>query len=98
LHRPLRWRNDQRVKLVTMSMIVVALAVSAACGSDDEPSETTTDVGIANPASVFCVEQGGTLEFVDDSDGQLAYCNLPDGTRIEEWEYYRSQNPTVTEP
>jgi uncharacterized protein len=86
------------MRLVTVSVFVLALAGSTACGSDAEPTGTTTDVGIANPASVFCVEQGGTLEFVDDSDGQLAYCNLPDGTRIEEWEYYRSQNPTVTEP
>jgi uncharacterized protein len=90
--------DDQRVKLVAVSMIVVAMAGSAACGSDAEPTGTTTDVGIANPAAVFCIEEGGTLEIVDEDGGQLAYCNLPDGTRVEEWEYYRSQNPTVTEP
>jgi uncharacterized protein len=84
------------MRLVTLSMLVLASAGSAACGSDAEPSETTTDVGIANPAAVFCIEQGGTLEIVDEAGGQLAYCNLPDGTRIEEWEYWRSQHPTAT--
>lgn len=61
-------------------------------------SATTTSVAqIANPASVFCVEQGGTVEIVDEADGQVGYCNLPDGTRIEEWEYYRAQNPDAPE-
>jgi uncharacterized protein len=84
------------MRLVTVSMFVLALTGSTACGSDAEPTEPTTDVGIANPAAVFCIEQGGTLEIVDEAGGQLAYCNLPDGTRIEEWEYWRSQNPTAT--
>ena len=65
------------------------------CGDDDvDPSDTTT--GLANPASVYCEEQGGTVEIVDEPDGQVGYCNLPDGTRVEEWEYFRSQDPTAT--
>lgn len=76
----------------------VSLAMLVACGDESEPtgtgsSDTTTPAGqIANPASVFCVEQGGTVEIVDDAIGQVGYCNLPDGTRVEEWEYYRSQS------
>jgi apolipoprotein N-acyltransferase len=53
---------------------------------------------IANPASEFCEQQGGTLEIVDEAGGQVGYCTLPDGTRIEEWEYYRSMNPDATSP
>jgi uncharacterized protein len=87
--------DDRDVRLISVSMVVLALAGSAACGSDAEPSEMTSDVGIANPASVFCVEQGGTVEIVDEAAGQVGYCNLPEGTRIEEWEYFRSQNPTA---
>lgn len=74
---------------------VVASAVLAGCGSDADPSETTP-VGLANPASVFCVEQGGIVDIVDEPDGQVGYCELPDGTRVDEWEYFRSQNPTAT--
>ena len=57
--------------------------------------DTPTPAGIANPASDFCVEQGGTVEIVDESGGQVGYCNLPDGTRFEEWEYFRSQSSTT---
>jgi putative hemolysin len=70
---------------------VLALAVLGACGDDTQPAETTVSPGIANPASEFCIEQGGTVEIVDEEDGQVGYCNLPDGSRVEEWEYMRSQ-------
>lgn len=70
---------------------VFAIAALAGCGNDSRPSDTTAPTQLANPASVFCVEQGGTVEIVDESGGQVGYCNLPDGTRVEEWEYYRSQ-------
>jgi putative hemolysin len=73
--------------------LLLATTALAACGSDAEPSDTTTDTEIANPASEFCVAQGGTVEIVDEDDGQVGYCNLPDGTRIEEFEYFRSENP-----
>jgi len=76
--------------------LLLATVGLAACGSDAEPTDTTPDVGLANPASVFCVEQGGTVEIFDEADGQVGYCNLPDGTRVEEWDYFRSENPSAT--
>jgi putative hemolysin len=78
------------------TLAAVTAAVLVGCGSDPEPVEPTTPAELANPASVFCIEQGGSLEIVDETDGQVGYCNLPDGTRIEEWEYFRSQHPTAT--
>ncbi|MFZ0015068.1 MAG: DUF333 domain-containing protein [Acidimicrobiia bacterium] len=45
------------------------------------------------PASVFCVDQGGEVEIVEEDDGAVGYCNLPDGTRVDEWEYYRANGP-----
>jgi putative hemolysin len=48
--------------------------------------------GIANPASAFCVDQGGTVEIVSEADGERGYCNLPDGTRIDEWEYFQQNS------
>ena len=94
------------MKIRRTSMIVVLAAImpfAAACGSDDAPtstapmsdSESVDSTQLANPASVFCIEQGGTLEIVDEADGQVGYCTLPDGTRVEEWEYYRAENPDI---
>jgi uncharacterized protein len=82
---------DLRRSVVTALVAGTLLVTVAACGDDDAP-DGGNGTGIANPASVFCEEQGGTVEIVDEAGGQVGYCNLPDGTRIEEWEYYRSRN------
>lgn len=46
-------------------------------------------VGMANPASVYCTDKGGTLVIKDTGKGQIGICRLPDGSQIEEWELYR---------
>ncbi len=47
--------------------------------------------GIANPASHYCVNQGGKLEIRNESGGQVGYCVFPDGSECEEWAYFRGQ-------
>jgi putative hemolysin len=87
-------RRSQRLTVT----IVLSVAGLAGCGSDSKPTVTTTAPGIANPASEFCVKQGGKVEIVDAATGQVGYCNLPDGTHVEEWAYFRSQTGTTTVP
>lgn len=77
---------------------VLSIVTLGACGDESKPSGTTTPSQLANPASVFCGEQGGAVDIVDEAGGQVGYCNLPDGTRVEEWEYYRSQTGGTTAP
>ena len=44
---------------------------------------------LANPASVKCIEDGGTSSIQTKSDGsQYGNCNFPDGSVCEEWAYY----------
>ena len=75
--------------------LVAAAARLAGDASSSGADTTADDVGLANPASVYCVEQGGVVEIVDEADGQVGYCLLPDGRRIEEWEYFWSASTTV---
>jgi uncharacterized protein len=44
---------------------------------------------LANPASVFCVQNGGKSEIRNSARGQYGVCRLPDGRVVEEWAYYR---------
>lgn len=74
--------------------LVLAFLLTA-CGGDDSGVDDAPE--IANPASQFCVEQGGEVEIVDEDDGQVGICVLPDGTRVDEWEYYRD-NATSPSP
>ena len=55
-------------------------------------------VWMANPASVYCVEQWGELIPMEDEEwNQYAMCRLADGTEVEEWEYFRANNPVEEE-
>jgi hypothetical protein len=77
-------------------LAMVPFGLLAACDDDSKPADTTTPAEIANPASEFCVAQGGTVEIVDEAGGQVGYCNLPDGSRVEEWEYFNANSATTT--
>jgi len=44
---------------------------------------------IANPASVNCINKGGTLEMREEAGGTAGYCHLPGGMVCEEWALFR---------
>jgi putative hemolysin len=48
-------------------------------------------VGLPNPASKFCQDQGYELEMRTDADGTAGYCLFPDGTECEEWAFFRGE-------
>lgn len=51
---------------------------------------TATPAGIANPASAYCAEQGGTSEIRTAEDGtQSGVCVFPDGSECDEWAFFR---------
>ena len=62
--------------------------------SETPAEEWTGEVAeIANPASEYCVAQGGTVNIVKDAEGnESGMCKLADGTEVDEWEYFRANN------
>jgi putative hemolysin len=94
-------KNQKLVIRVGILIVVIALVVFAISQSRNtsEPENSDNNVQIANPASVYCVEQGGTVDIRTDADGnQYGMCILADGTEIEEWELFRSQQPDSDTP
>ncbi|MBH5329320.1 DUF333 domain-containing protein [Eikenella sp. S3360] len=78
---------------------LMAIAALAACAgnqaatSASAPAASEPAVGMANPASVYCVQQGGKSEIRKNQDGsEYGMCILPDGKEVEEWAYYRANN------
>ncbi|ACL25081.1 putative hemolysin [Chloroflexus aggregans] len=52
----------------------------------------TAMTGLANPASVYCSEQGGYLEMRTTGDGgQIGVCLFADNSLCEEWAFYRGE-------
>lgn len=43
---------------------------------------------LANPASIYCKEQGGELIIKENNYGEYGVCVFGDGSECEEWEFY----------
>jgi putative hemolysin len=58
--------------------------------SGKQPSSGETATGLANPASINCVEQGGALTIEKRGDGaEFGVCTFDDNRQCEEWALLR---------
>lgn len=56
------------------------------------PNSPQGATGLANPASQYCAQNGGTLQLrTDSSGGQYGVCLFSDGTECEEWAFFRGE-------
>ncbi len=51
--------------------------------------EENQNTGIANPAAVYCQNQGGAGETRIFASGERGFCLFSDGSRCDEWDLYR---------
>jgi putative hemolysin len=84
--------------LVILGLLVLAGILIAGCTQQQMPEQTTTTAapaataGLANPASVYCGERGGTLEIKKDAaGGEYGMCTFPNSTSCEEWALFRGE-------
>jgi putative hemolysin len=77
---------NSRLHIMGLVLILSALIISG-CGT----SAVQPTTGLANPASVYCEEQGYTLEMRTDENGTYGVCIFPDGSECEEWAFYRGE-------
>jgi putative hemolysin len=82
----------------TISLTFIFLfALSACTAAQPKPtalpvSTDTPPANLPNPASVYCEQQGNTVEVRTASDGsQTGYCIFPDGSECDEWAYFRGE-------
>ncbi len=73
-----------------LTTLTASLLLLGGCGKTTEPAAA---IGMANPAAVYCVQQGGKSEPVTTEAGQSSNCHLPDGRVVEEWTLYRTDHP-----
>ena len=78
-------------KMIWILALFALLVFIVGCAKKAVDQEEQTQ--IANPASVNCIEKGGTLKIMDGEGGQSGICPLPDGTECEEWAYFRGECP-----
>ena len=74
------------------NLLLLAAVMVTGCTSAPSQQHKPRTIGMPNPASVYCIEQSGTLERVKTAQGEMSYCHLPNGERIEEWTLYRKNH------
>ena len=79
-------------KRITLIILTALAILAAACGSAPTetptlpPAEVIEPVGLPNPASQNCLDQGGDLIIMERGDGgQYGVCLFEDNRQCEEW-------------
>ena len=71
----------------------LALLLLSACAPTPVPAPPAPPavpvVGMANPASVSCVDNGGRSQIRSRPTGEYGVCVFPDGRQCEEWALFR---------
>ena len=88
--------KERKMKnIFTFTIILMALTACAAPQTQAAPEPAATNmpqVNMPNPASVYCTQNGNTLEIRTAADGsQSGVCVFPDGSTCDEWAYYRGE-------
>ncbi|HLE06304.1 MAG TPA: DUF333 domain-containing protein [Candidatus Nanoarchaeia archaeon] len=50
------------------------------------------NTGLANPAAVYCNEQGGEYLTEIEANSTASFCKFPNGSLINAWDYFRANN------
>jgi len=78
----------------TLLLTILALAALLASGCAPKSSgngNNSDPIGMPNPASIYCQEQGYELQMFQDANGTYGVCVFPDGSSCEEWAYFRGE-------
>jgi len=67
--------------------------VLAACSSTQPESHRHPQIGMANPAAVYCQQRGGERVPVQSPQGVRTECKLPGGEVIDEWALWWRDHP-----
>jgi putative hemolysin len=87
-------------RIIPFTILLMALA---ACTTPQvhtpEPAATEKPLAnMPNPASVYCEQNGNTLEIQTAADGsQSGVCIFPDGSICDEWAYFRGECAPATQ-
>ena len=84
-------------KIFFVLCLAVGLFLIVSCGAEQTPP--TAEANLANPASVYCEENGGMLKLRQDASGGVSgVCIFPDGSECDEWAFFRGEcNPAEAE-
>ena len=96
--------HDYQLKTVNFNerhnvrFLIATLPAALLVGCGESSPVKNVDAEIANPASEHCVKIGGKVEIRKETNGEVGYCHLPDGSIVEEWKLFRSSVDDPAKP
>ena len=82
------------MKKIIMALFLGGLILSGCLlktSGPDQNKNANQSADMANPAAVYCEEQGGILETVERDGGEDADCVFLDGVRCPQWDFFRGE-------
>ncbi len=80
-----------KIWVIIIILLILASCIILYCSTKKDKSINETNTQIANPASVYCIDNGGELELrTDKTGGQYGVC-IKDGKECEEWAFFRGE-------
>jgi putative hemolysin len=94
-------KEEKKMKRIFLFTIILMTLTACTSLRLQPPEPATTDIPqaeMANPASVYCVENGNKLEIQTAADGsQSGVCVFPDGSTCDEWAYFKGECGPATQ-
>jgi putative hemolysin len=90
-------KTGDKKKVVFWAVILIVLLIIGGCyysisNKLINHNSGEGSVAIANPASAYCINNGGKFSIVADKDGnQQGMCTLSEGTLCDEWAYFKGE-------
>jgi putative hemolysin len=72
---------------------LAAMLLAGCTTGSNSPQSNESQVGMANPASVWCKEKGGVQVPIQSPQGVRTDCKLPNGEVLDEWALWRRDHP-----
>lgn len=73
------------------ALMIAAVFLALGCSSESPEVVPSPGAGLANPASEYCAENGGTEENRSGEGGEYGVCVFPDGSECESFAYMRGE-------
>ncbi len=80
------------IKHSILASALVASMVLVGCSSEPDEYEVKEYDATTNPASLYCVQQGGELEMMSENNKRMTYCVTSEDEKVEQWEYYENRD------
>lgn len=78
-----------KILITVLILIVIGVSCYLIFRQKKEPSNEAENSQLANPAAVYCQEQGGTLENIAFAKGTRGFCLFDDNSQCGQWDFYR---------